>query len=138
MDGRRGLEKMKEINKMKEIEISYCAGLFDGEGCVTIMWPKRQTYCLEINMTHKPTLERFAKCLGGTVTKHYNKRIEQKQQYRVRFFGKEAVRVGQLIMPYMTEKQMQISMLIGYSETKCQVQRKFYKEKLTEYKRMAF
>ena len=50
----------KYMRITEEQEIAWAAGLFDGEGCVTTLWPKRFQARLEINMVHKPTLNHFA------------------------------------------------------------------------------
>lgn len=124
---------------MKKTDIAYCAGLFDGEGCVTILWPKRATVCMEINMTHKPTLKKYAAIMGGTVKPHYNSRPDQRRQYRVRFFNGEAIRVAKLFLPYLSEKKGQARMLIKIREqAKTDRDKDFCKSAFQGYKKFNF
>lgn len=122
----------------KEVDIAYCAGLFDGEGCVTVLWPKRNTFCMEINMVHEPALERFVEILGGVVTKHSRQRPEQRQQYRVRFYGPEAVRVGWLFFPYLVEKRDQVNEMINFSRADSAPEKDRCKRAISELKRRSY
>lgn len=93
------------------MNLYWAAGLFDGEGCVTTLYPKRAQVRLEINMVHKPTLELFAKIVGGKVTCSYSKStllIKRKKQWRWRVCDKEAVRVASILFPLCSEKKRAI------------------------------
>lgn len=102
------------------MNIYWAAGLFDGEGCVTTLFPKRKQVRLEINMVHKPTLELFSKIVGGKVVRSYSKSthsIKRKTQWRWRVVDTEAVRVAKLLAPICSEKARQLNYLILFKES---------------------
>jgi hypothetical protein len=109
---------------MKQEDVIYLAGLFDGEGCVTYKkyWDRkrkdrpRKYLCwriaIEIVMTDKPTIQWCADHFGGKV---YDKpRREHKMQYRWRRGFKEALFIAKLITPFCITKQEPLLNIVNH------------------------
>lgn len=70
-----------------DIALAYAAGLFEGEGCVTLT-QKRQP-CLMVAMTDREPIEQIAAILGGRVYGPYHRAAHEsrKPTYEWRLFG---------------------------------------------------
>lgn len=97
--------KLIDCQLINITEIAWATGLFDGEGCVTTLYPKRSQVRLEIQMVHKPTLERFARAVGGNVHKSYEHRRKNRIQWRWRVCDNDALSIARKLLPYSCEKK---------------------------------
>ena len=112
---------------LREADIGYMAGLFDGEGSITYKKYKEKkktgTYdcwriVMEISMTDKSVLVRFHEMLGcGTLRK--KPRPGHKMQWRWRCSFRDAYYVARLFWPYSHTKLDKINKIIDhYAEDK--------------------
>ena len=112
---------------LREADIGYMAGLFDGEGSITYKKYKEKkktgTYdcwriVMEISMTDKSVLDWFHEMLGcGTLRK--KPRPGHKMQWRWRCTFRDAYYVARLFWPYSHTKLDKINQIIDhYSEEK--------------------
>ena len=112
---------------LREADIGYMAGLFDGEGSITYKKYKEKkktgTYdcwriVMEISMTDKSVLVWFHEMLGcGTLRK--KPRPGHKMQWRWRCTFRDAYYVARLFWPYSHTKLDKINQIIDhYSEVK--------------------
>lgn len=124
---------------MNRCDYAWAAGLFDGEGCVTTLWPSRKQARMEINMCHKPTLERFAKIIGcGKVTKSYEKRKAHRTQWRWRVCDNQSVSAAKKLEPYSSEKRQQLKALIRFRELDCDMHKEYYADLIKTQKRINY
>ena len=112
---------------LREADIGYMAGLFDGEGSITYKKYKEKkktgTYdcwriVMEISMTDKSVLVWFHEMLGcGTLRK--KPRPGHKMQWRWRCTFRDAYYVARLFWPYSHTKLDKINQIIDhYAEEK--------------------
>jgi hypothetical protein len=94
-------------------ELAYIAGLFDGEGCISMMGPH---LIIIISNTFKESLEfvdRVFGILGGGICEmHPSKKVKlvhsnYKRRYDWRIRGKNAARILELLLPYLIIKKEQ-------------------------------
>ena len=123
--------------RLSKEDIAYCAGLFDGEGCVSYKQYMRKRphnkkpyptwqIRLEIAMTDKSILIWVNEMLGvGTVgEKRYKTKYTKgwKKQWRWRCSHRDAFKVCCLLFPYAHVKLGEIQKIIQhYSERKLKV-----------------
>ena len=120
---------------MDKENISYLAGLFDGEGCITYKkylrgWSKKpKAYnCwvirMEVSMTDKPVIDYMHKVLGvGTVRPKTKKtpptaKTEWKDQWRWSCCHKDSLKVCKLFEPYAIVKLDKIKKIINHYKEK--------------------
>lgn len=106
------------------LEIPYVAGLFDGEGYITInKWEVpgrdyiRYQLFVGISMTDKPIIEMLAAQFGGMCTSHK----KQKQPTHRRVFcwkvsSRTAVPFLKSVKPYLRVKREQAELVLGFQE----------------------
>lgn len=92
--------------------ISYLAGFFDGEGCVTI--GSNGSLQLRVINTPKPVLDLFKLYLGGEVLPR--KQIVNKPQYHWSVYGDTAIYVATLLSKHCVEKKTQLLTLIQWAD----------------------
>lgn len=94
-------------------EIIYLAGIFDGEGCVTVWREKSKNDKHYINpkiaivMTNKKPIQMFSDIFGGNVSTQINKIPNRKVVYAYSATGKRAKLVLDKIIPYLKVKRQQ-------------------------------
>ena len=101
----------------EELELSYLAGLFDGEGCILVYKAKsKQQYHarLQVMITYYPTLLDFQRYFGGNLSKAGN---NGKQVYSWYVEGTSNVlMICKSLLPYLREKKVQAEVMIEYCE----------------------
>ena len=113
---------------MKNSEISYLAGLFDGEGCVTYKQrlehrkgkPKAYLYWqirLEINMIDKETIDYVANAFACG-SRDYRKPYPHQNygQYRWQCTHRDALRVAKQLVPFSITKKDKLEKIIKHYE----------------------
>ena len=118
---------------MKETQLAYIAGLFDGEGCVSYKQYMRQRphnkkpyptwqIRLEVSMTNKSILEYICSVLGvGTVGEKRYKTpyaVGWKKQWRWRCCHREAYFVSMALYPYAQIKVNKLQQIIDHYSKK--------------------
>jgi hypothetical protein len=87
-----------------DTEIAWAAGLFDGEGSVTIK--KRGGATIQLGMTDLPLVERFTRVVGvGSIS---GPRIQPNRKPSWVWFacGLNAVSVARLLLPYVGDRNI--------------------------------
>ncbi len=116
---------------MRESDIAYIAGLFDGEGCVSYKQYMRKRkgakkayptwqIRLEIAMTDKSVLQWVTEILGVGTMGPRKVRPGRKKQWRWRCSHRDAYYVCLLIWPYAHTKLPKIQQVIDHYSTKQQ------------------
>lgn len=123
---------------MNDILIAYAAGLFDGEGCVTVKWPRHIQAVLEIQMVHLPTLQKFASIVGGQVRKSYEHRRGRRTQWRWRVHDFEAIRVARLLLPHSVEKKTQLEDMLAFRDATQTTDRQEFADAISAAKKYEF
>lgn len=114
---------------LREADIAYIAGLFDGEGSVTYKkyyetkkkrdGSPRKTYTwrivMEVTMTDESVLRWMMEILGcGTLNKKPRDKTGHKMQYRWRCCFRDAYYVARLLWPYAHTKLPKITKIIEH------------------------
>lgn len=92
------------------MELPYVAGLFDGEGSVTITKPStksdRYRVIVQIAMTHKPTIEAVQAAFGGRIqpVKQSVYNSNARDRYDWRLSGQAALDFLNSIRPWLITK----------------------------------
>lgn len=123
---------------IKETDKAYAAGLFDGEGCITTKWPSRWQAVIEIQMVHKPTIERFAEIFDCKILKCFEGDGHRRTRWRWRAYDNNAIRIIKEITPYLVEKKYQAELLVLFKETKDLGEREYYASKIKEQKSIEY
>lgn len=114
--------RTKELSKE---ELSYFAGLLDGEGCFQIARQKppnpreavRYKAVLSVGMTAREAIVELAMTFGGKVEPQGGKgRRGRRVAYRWRLNCGDAVRVSRLLLPYLRVKRREAELVCRWSE----------------------
>jgi hypothetical protein len=95
------------------VEVAWAAGVFDGEGCITITFQKPGTYrrinnayrlYIKVTMGHKPTIEKLHTLfeLGAITTQRSNKGHNDAWTWWVA--SRQAIEVLQKMRPFLVTK----------------------------------
>src|SRR5215469_13265102 len=107
------------------IDIAYAAGLFDGEGSITIgrrktKGARKPTYFVEILMgnTSLSVLEWMKQKFGGRITHNGGNRHNEnhRQAWRWMASTRQAGRVLRLLLPFLKIKEKQAKLAISFQE----------------------
>jgi hypothetical protein len=121
------------MNELSEVQKAYLAGLFDGEGCITILKtsPKRRAIScsyrvtLEMNMTDGDQMNYLQKITGiGYVTRHkVYSRPDCRDRWQWTINKDESVELLYQIYPYLVLKKPQAALLIEFVENFVKIKR---------------
>lgn len=123
---------------MNDIELSYAAGLFDGEGCITTKWPSRSQLCLEIQMVSKPSIQRFADTFGADCVKAYEKREGRLKKWRCRIYDTKAIVALNKMLPFLCEKKIQAELALMFKDSICKEEKTYLNECLKKEKKREY
>ena len=90
------------------ISIIYMAGLFDGEGTVTLSRGKKNEFRRPIISISSTTFElmQFARdTFGGCISKHRVSDEHYKESWNWRVKGNTAIELAQMLLPYIKEPE---------------------------------
>jgi len=103
-----------------EQDLAYAAGFLDGEGC---FYADLTKYCkagVRCSNTYEPAIKSLHQLFGGHMYKEKRKKKSyHKDLYTWAVVGNDALRVCQVIAPYLKEKTEQALLLIAIQQTKC-------------------
>ena len=112
---------------MNDIDLAYIAGLFDGEGSITLarlqhkVWNKGSDFSLRVRIhnTRKPVLEWVAKTIGGKIytASHYPKGGHN-EVFQWLITGPSAIALLLKLKPYIKIKGPQIEIALAFQKTK--------------------
>tara|TARA_R100001163_G_C5066474_1_gene204927 strand:+ start:2660 stop:3010 length:351 start_codon:yes stop_codon:yes gene_type:complete len=107
--------------QLNKEQLAYCAGLFDGEGCVMYKQYlcndgyRRWRVTMEINMTEKNVLHYFMSTVNaGTLASKINRGFGRKLQWRWRCSNRKALRVAELLIPYSKVKHPKLRQILEH------------------------
>lgn len=103
---------------MKESDIAYAAGFFDGEGCISIS--KNGAVDVRITNTAKNVLVRLQTLFGGSITNRTQK--VNKTQYAYSLYGEEAIKFITILKPYLIDKKPQADTILEYFNLRNEIQ----------------
>ena len=95
-----------------EQSLSYIAGFFDGEGCVSVN--SNGSIQIRVINTSCAVLEYFVEVLGGAVKSR--KQIVNKPQYHWSVYGDDAYRVAEALAPLCIEKRPQLLKMLEWRD----------------------
>ena len=102
------------MEKLKQTELAYLAGYFDGEGCVTF---SRKWIRVSISSCCPRPIEKLYKLFGGRAADgSYVDRPAARIFSRCTLHGAKAIAFLKLIHPYSLEKEPQIRLALKYME----------------------
>lgn len=105
------------MTKLDEVQLSYFAGYFDGEGCIFI--GRRGERVVQIKSCYPKIVKSFNKSFGG---RYYKEKRSGKSYWRdcfyFRIFGKEAVNVIKHLYPFLREKKEQARLFLKHHSSK--------------------
>jgi intein/homing endonuclease len=106
------------VRQPSEIELSYLAGYFDGEGCIHIS--KTGARVVGIKSCYPKVVKTFHKFYGGKFTKDKNnkKNIYWRNFFYFRIFGENSVNVIRSLYPFLREKKEQARLFIKHASSK--------------------
>ena len=135
------------MSEIKETDLAWAAGLFDGEGCVQIKrdyndkvnrrWTTYSLRAIVVN-THVPTLVRFKAIVGiGTIRPMafygaHSKKSKQRWEWQA--VSKQAEMVLRALLPYLVTKkaQAEIALLSREYQGKIGSYRNLNKDKIED------
>lgn len=96
---------------LTDIELSYMAGLFDGEGCIRVIKhaTNHSAYNLQvvIGITYVHSLEILRDTFGGSIIIRRKEKSHYKQLYSWTIYGRDAHNFLISVLPYLQEKKEQ-------------------------------
>jgi hypothetical protein len=97
---------------MKQVDVAWAAGFFDGEGTVRI-----HNRSLEAGLTNTflPSLIWFRKRFGGSLSAYTRKSDKHRPAFRWKVYGKSAHAFLTTIIPYLKEKKPQAQIAVAWS-----------------------
>lgn len=104
----------------KELNLSYIAGLFDGEGCISIHSSKNSfTVYVGIEMRDSLALKKIQSIFGGKIGVVHNKKKNCTMR-RIRFSSRLAAKFLRSVYPFLTVKKKQAKValdMLDYRKT---------------------
>ena len=108
--------RYEEFDVMTEIDLAYFAGIFDGEGCVSIQPNKGQlTLTVDVVNTNFEVIENMHKYLGGHLSLRTQNKISPMRVWYVR--GHKCAESLKPLIPYLHIKREQALLAIEFSKT---------------------
>ncbi len=94
----------------KELDVAWAAGLFEGEGCVSIPKHRPNQRRLSMNMTDVDVMKKFVDVVGYGNLKGPNSPPSYKEHFKPFYCwqlskGKEVLRILNLFLPYFGERR---------------------------------
>lgn len=115
---------------LRPLELGWCAGLFDGEGCVHLRHypnPKKHPAIISsVVLTHQATVKRFHKLVGtGNFNEFDPCDLKRAKKYIWQATNKEAIFVLKLLKEAAFLKLPQIELALEFA-SKCPIGNRFW------------
>ena len=108
---------MAKWSTMKETELAFLTGLFEGEGCASLCWvrpkgekPYKQPR-LDVAMTDIEPLQALQATFGGSITLRKRQQAHWKPIYRWGLQCLKAATVAMRLFPYMKSRRRKQALL---------------------------
>ena len=108
------------VAALTDVERGWLGGIYDGDGCLTVRCANGSDFSVhvEVNMTHRPTIERVSSLLGiNSFTSLTPTQPRRKPIYRVIVGGENAIGLVKALRPYLFTKARVADLIIEYSST---------------------
>ena len=103
---------------MLELSAEYIAGLFDGEGHVSITWSRgNPKLCVKLTNTYLPVLEAVQGIYGGTFYANKKQKAHYLQCYALSLTVEQSKRFLRELLPFLVIKKRQAKLALLFSET---------------------
>ncbi len=103
---------------MLELSVEYIAGLFDGEGHVSITWSRgNPKLCVKLTNTYLPVLEAVKDVYGGTFYANKKQKAHYLQCYALSLTVEQSKRFLRELLPFLVIKKRQAELALLFSET---------------------
>jgi len=100
---------------MKDTDMAYIAGFFDGEGSIFVSKSKKQYFLtVSISNTNLLVLESIQRIIGGGISKSPDNRENSSQLFRLRLYCNEAKKFLERILSYLKIKKEQAKLAIEF------------------------
>lgn len=135
------------MKKITNENISYFAGYFDGEGCIHARNIYNRYYTIEVQVTstYPMVCREMCRVFGGAVisashgnSKTRHKFKNQRDFYRWRIFGPNAILVLQRLLPFLREKKEQARLGIRLYKEKTRHRKSQLVAQITALKRVQY
>jgi hypothetical protein len=108
---------------MKTISDQYMAGLFDGEGCVSVILRRSKGHeyhqlDVRIAMTSEAVLQAVQRTFGGNISAREKRLSHHKQSWQWYCQGQVALEVLRRIRPFLIEKRAQADLAMRFEIAK--------------------
>ena len=106
---------MQKEDLFKLIDYAYCAGIIDGEGCISIREIRHNNFCLDlqVEMSNKEVLYFLRETFGGNIYKRRKIR-SNKQMFIWKISGDDVKNVLKIVLPFLIEKKRKAEIAIEF------------------------
>lgn len=96
---------------------AYLAGLFDGEGCVSVQWGSGtpRIYAV-VDMSHKSTVQWLHKSFGGSFSEQTPRNPKHAIHWNWSIGGSKAAEFFEMILPFARVKRHQIEIGLAFAK----------------------
>lgn len=116
------------------LDIRYVAGLFDGEGCISLVKQRRLNSPLHsynmrvvIAMTHKPMIKLLQEQFGGNFTERKGSMHNHRNAFTISWSNKRAGTMLQILAPHLVIKRAEAEVALEYLNTLSQMGTSFWR-----------
>ena len=104
---------------MKDTDLAWAAGFFDGEGCV-LLRKSRNTYVVRITVSqvNPAPIVKFKRLFGGHISEQKPKNKSWKEQWKWEQDAKSGVETLLQLLPYLVVKRDVADLAIEFQKTK--------------------
>jgi excisionase family DNA binding protein len=109
-----------KLDNLSQVNLAYIAGLFDGEGSISITHRKQWNYFylgITISNTYLPVVERVQQLLGGSIGGKRYKNPKYKIGYWWRIDCRQAGQVLEMLLPYLIIKRQKAIVAIKFQNS---------------------
>jgi hypothetical protein len=116
------------------LDVRYVAGLFDGEGCISLVKQRRlnsplpsYTIRVVIAMTHKPIILLLQDQFGGHVSQRKGQKEGHRNAFTLMWANRQAGTILQILIPHLILKRAEAEVALDFIQTLSQVGTSFWR-----------
>ena len=116
------------------LDIQYVAGLFDGEGCISLVKQRRTnsplpsyTMRVVISMTHKPIIKLLQAQFGGNYHERKGANSKTRNSFSLMWANQQAGTILQILIPHLILKRAEAEVALEYVQTLSQMGTSFWR-----------
>lgn len=104
--------------KISKVDLAYMAGIIDGEGYLGIWFDPRNNAAspkIVVEMSHLESIQWLQNLYAGyKIQKIFPRNIKHQITYRWEVWGKDAVKIVQLLLPFLKAKRREAELFITF------------------------